>query len=81
MHLSLLRAVDLHHGQGRDPAGGAEQAYYTDYDAQRRYDIAYLQCMYSKGNQLPGSYPSRQGTGAAPVLPPPAGIQPAPPVR
>ncbi len=24
------------------------------YGLQRRYDIAYQQCMYSKGNQIPG---------------------------
>ncbi len=68
-------------GSLTEAAGGADQGYYTDYDAQRRYDIAYLQCMYSKGNRWPGAYPSRYGSGAAPVPPPPAGIQPEPPVR
>jgi len=33
---------------------GAEESHYSASDAQRRYDIAYQQCMYSKGNQLPG---------------------------
>jgi hypothetical protein len=32
---------------------GSDQARYSGYEAQRRYDIAYAQCMYAKGNQLP----------------------------
>lgn len=32
---------------------GSDQASYSGYEAQRRYDIAYQQCMYAKGNQLP----------------------------
>lgn len=32
---------------------GASQAQYAGYSLQRRYDIAYQQCMYAKGNQLP----------------------------
>lgn len=32
---------------------GASQAEYAGYGLQRRYDIAYQQCMYTKGNQLP----------------------------
>jgi hypothetical protein len=29
-------------------------AYNSEYTLQRRYDIAYQQCMYAKGNQIPG---------------------------
>ena len=32
-------------------SGYAESSYY---ESQRRYDNAYLQCMYAKGNQIPG---------------------------
>ena len=32
---------------------GAGNAGTVQHDTQRRYDIAYEQCMYSKGNQLP----------------------------
>jgi hypothetical protein len=32
---------------------GSGEAQYSGYEAQRRYDIAYEQCMYAKGNQLP----------------------------
>lgn len=34
---------------------GAGQSEVASGDAQRRYDIAYAQCMYAKGNQVPGS--------------------------
>ncbi|MGH8460394.1 MAG: glycine zipper family protein [Stenotrophobium sp.] len=47
---------------------GAGAADRTGYGLQRRYDIAYAQCMYSKGNQVPG-YAS------------PAAIPPPPPPR
>ncbi len=33
----------------------AGQASLSGGEAQRRYDIAYQQCMYAKGNQLPGN--------------------------
>lgn len=32
---------------------GASEGMQTANDLQRRYDIAYSQCMYAKGNQLP----------------------------
>jgi uncharacterized protein YcfJ len=35
-------------------AVGASQGNDTAKEIQRRYDIAYQQCMYSKGNQVPG---------------------------
>src|SRR5208337_3904735 len=34
-------------------------AYDSQYQLQRRYDIAYQQCMYAKGNQIPGVRPAR----------------------
>lgn len=34
-------------------AVGSGEAGYSGREAQRRYDIAYEQCMYAKGNQLP----------------------------
>ena len=42
--------------------------------SQNRYDYVYQQCMYAKGNQIPGLSPSRQ---AAPLTPPPPQVQPA----
>lgn len=34
---------------------GAGESARASGDAQRRYDIAYEQCMYAKGNQVPGA--------------------------
>lgn len=46
-------------------AVGADQSSYAGYGLQRRYDIAYSQCMYAKGNYVPGMM------AAAPPPPPP----------
>lgn len=66
-------------------AVGSDQSHYTAGSAQRRYDIAYQQCMYAKGNQVPGVGYAGYRTAPAPVPPapprPPEGIQPPPPVR
>jgi hypothetical protein len=43
-------------------AGGAQRA---QMGLQQRYDLAYAQCMYSRGNQVPGFAP------AYPAPPPP----------
>lgn len=54
-------------------AGGAGAAQYSGAQAQQRYDIAYQQCMYAKGNQIPGVIrgPYRRGMAGAPPPPPP----------
>jgi outer membrane lipoprotein SlyB len=64
-------------------------AYASGWEVQRRYDIAYQQCMYAKGNRIPDivrtsrrivppppppNFPSRP-----PGLPPPSDIYPPPP--
>lgn len=36
-------------------SAGAESGRVSGANAQRRYDIAYQQCMYAKGNQIPGA--------------------------
>jgi hypothetical protein len=36
-------------------AAGSNTAGYSSYALQRNYDTAYLQCMYSYGNQVPGA--------------------------
>jgi hypothetical protein len=38
---------------------GAEAGRQSGYEVQNRFDIAYQQCMYAKGNQIPG-VPARQ---------------------
>jgi len=53
-------------------AVGANAGYGASWTIQRRYDIAYQQCMYAKGNQIPG-FP------AAYTLAPPLPSRPSPP--
>jgi hypothetical protein len=58
---------------GSAVGSGAYGANY--YTAQHRYDNAYMQCMYAKGNQVPMRSPSvRSGGGpyySGPAYPPP----------
>lgn len=65
-------------------ASGSSQAAYAGADAQRRYDIAYQQCMYAKGNQLPGygyRTPAPANSGGVPHYYPPPPPAPALPPR
>jgi hypothetical protein len=39
-------------------AVGAGPSAQAQYSLQQRYDLAYSQCMYSRGNQVPGFVPS-----------------------
>jgi hypothetical protein len=55
---------------------GADNSTRSQYSIQRRYDIAYSQCMYSKGNQVPGYVPA--GYVQRPPPPPPP-VYAAPP--
>ncbi len=53
-------------------AAGTGYASGSYYEAQRRYDNAYIQCMYSKGNQVPGVVTStRRVRRMGPPPPPP----------
>ena len=69
-------------------AAGASAGQYSGYDAQRRYDHAYVQCMYAKGQRVPVSgqmAPARQAYAPPPQRnaytppPPPPGYPPPPP--
>lgn len=75
-------------------AAGANQGTLSARDIQQRYDIAYQQCMYAKGNQIPGGYrlapvaatPPPQYNAPPPTYPPqsppqypPQGSYPPPP--
>jgi len=60
---------------------GANSAGASNYGMQRRYDMAYLQCMYAKGNQVPlgPRYAPRSAPpqyGAPPAGPSPYGPPP-----
>jgi hypothetical protein len=60
-------------------AVATDPAYAAGSAVQRRYDNAYLQCMYAKGNQIPGlTRPSTRRTYPPP--PPPPDFTPGPPV-
>jgi hypothetical protein len=52
---------------------GAGAGQTATYQVQQRYDNTYLQCMYAKGNQIPGAGApaSRRGPAFAPLPPPP----------
>ncbi len=52
-------------------ASGAEAARSSTYGSQRHYDIAYVQCMYSKGHRVPVSGSYAPGTTRMLTLPPP----------
>jgi hypothetical protein len=54
-------------------ASGLGAAQYSGYAVQQRYDIAYQQCMYARGNQIPGVIRNayRGGPATVPLPPPP----------
>jgi hypothetical protein len=59
-------------------------AYASGSAVQTQYDNAYMQCMYAKGNQIPGAVQRRRRAYSAPPPPPPPGSSheapvPAPP--
>jgi len=56
-------------------SAGANAGQASGREAQRRYDNAYVQCMYSYGNQVPGL-----GTNVAAAPPEPSVVAPPPDV-
>jgi hypothetical protein len=58
-------------------ASGADAGNISGWEAQRRYDNTYVQCMYAKGNQVPGTVRSYRTRRTAP--PPPPGYNSVPP--
>lgn len=55
---------------------------------QQWYDMAYMQCMYATGNQIPGVMsgsvpppPPPPSAPASPGSPPPGGVEPTPPAQ
>jgi hypothetical protein len=78
-------------GSGAATGAGTGEAATSAGTAQERYDIGYIQCMYSKGNRVPvpgnvlyqdrrGSYPPPPppSGGSSSVPPPPAGTGSSP---
>jgi hypothetical protein len=62
-------------------AAGANAGQVYGREAQRRYNFAYMQCMYAKGNQVPGTGQRvrRVRRVAPPPPPPPADMDSVPP--
>ena len=60
---------------------GTGTAEGSAYALQRRYDFAYIQCMYAKGHKVPvsGNFTSSNPHPAAPDTPPPPPGSPPPP--
>ena len=66
-------------------AGGVDAYGMAAYEMQERYDVAYVQCMYASGHQVPVpagmSTVSASPAGNAPRPPAPAAMPPPPPRR
>ena len=75
-------AIGAASGAALGTGGGMMYSANANMPIQQRYDIAYSQCMYSRGNQVPGYYqpappPPPPARRVAP--PPPPGAPPPPP--
>lgn len=55
---------------------GAGQSSNAMHDSQHRYDIAYEQCMYAKGNQIPGYAPPPRYVAPPAPATSPTGVPP-----
>jgi hypothetical protein len=81
-HAGTGAAVGAGSGLLLGTSAGASSGQEYGMEAQRRYDMAYSQCMYAKGNQIQGMEvgPSAPVAEAAPPPPPsPVVVSPAPP--
>jgi outer membrane lipoprotein SlyB len=61
-------------------AAGAQGSSIAGHGIQQQYDMYYVQCMVSHGNQVPGMGPP-PGAPGAPMGPPPGAYVPSPPYR
>src|SRR5881296_3882449 len=75
---AAIGAATGHPGVGAAVGAGAGET--AAHQVQQRYNNAYEQCMYAKGNQIPAAaLPSPRGTSfAAPPPPPPLPPTPVP---
>lgn len=66
-------------------ASGAEASQRSMIGSQRRYDNAYVQCMYARGHRVPVTMTYTPASSPVPppavTPPPPAGMPPPPPAR
>ena len=61
-------------------AAGAGESQHGTYSVQRKYDIAYEQCMYAKGNSVPVQGQMHHYSTQATYAPPPPNTPPPPPL-
>ena len=69
-HAGTGAAIGAGTGLLMGTAAGANADQVAGGNAQRRYDMAYQQCMYAKGNQVPGVVQGRRYHAPAPPPPP-----------
>ena len=60
-------------------AAGAGAGQASGYSSQRRYDNAYIQCMYAKGDSVPVSGRMMSAPARSPYPPPPPNADAPPP--
>jgi hypothetical protein len=77
-HAGAGAAVGAGAGLLTGTAVASGPAASSEYQLQRRYDIAYQQCMYAKGNQVPGVRPAYRPPPPPPAYGPPPGYGPPP---
>jgi uncharacterized protein YcfJ len=72
-HAGAGAAIGAGSGLLLGSSAGASTGQYYGWQAQRRYDIAYTQCMYAKGNEIPEmvTRPRRSRRNVYPPPPPP----------
>ncbi len=71
-HVGTGAAIGAGTGLLLGTLAGSDRGYAYSRSTQRRYDVAYQQCMYAKGNQVPGIVePSRRVHRRMPPPPPP----------
>lgn len=72
-HAGTGAAIGAGSGLLLGTAAGANTGQFYGREAQHRYDIAYTQCMYAKGDQVPGvvTRPRRSYRNMPPPPPPP----------
>ena len=76
-HVGTGAAIGAGSGLLVGTAAGANAGQVSGREAQRRYDNAYIQCMYAKGNQVPGvARPYRYRRIPPPPPPPDLGSEP-----
>lgn len=70
-HAGAGAAIGAGSGLLLGSAIGADSGRVYGVEAQRRYDNAYVQCMYSHGNQVPGAVRTYRRRVVTPPPPPP----------